>query len=55
LSDRGLEDHWRIVIIRSTSQINDKDKLWRAKEELNNVLFPFAQLVRTIKYNRFKD
>jgi hypothetical protein len=32
MSDRGLEDHWRIVTIGSASQINDRDELWREKE-----------------------
>jgi hypothetical protein len=32
MSDRGLEDHWRIVTVGSASQINDRDKLRDRKE-----------------------
>jgi hypothetical protein len=45
MSDRGLEDHWRIVTVGSASQINDRDELRGAKEELNNSLVPIPQLV----------
>jgi hypothetical protein len=45
MSDRGLEDHWRIVTVGSASQINDRDELRRAKEELNNSLVLIPQLV----------
>jgi hypothetical protein len=45
MSDPGLEDHWRIVIVGSASQINGRDELQRAKEELNNSLVPIPQLV----------
>jgi hypothetical protein len=44
MSDRGLEDHWRIVTIGSASQINDRDKLWRSEGELNDSLVPIPQL-----------
>jgi hypothetical protein len=45
MSDRGLEDCWRIVTVRYTSQINDRDELWREKEELKNWLVLIPQLV----------
>jgi hypothetical protein len=45
MSDRGLEDHWRIVTIVSASQINDMDELQGEKEELNNPLVLIPQLV----------
>jgi hypothetical protein len=45
LSDRGIEDHWRIVTIISASQINDKDELQGEKEELNNLLVLILQVV----------
>jgi hypothetical protein len=45
MSDRGLEDHWRIVTVVSASQINSRDELWGAKEELNIFLVPIPQLV----------
>jgi hypothetical protein len=44
------QDHW----IRK-HQINDRDRLQRMKGELNNVLFPIPQLVRTVRSYRFKD
>jgi hypothetical protein len=45
MSDRGLEDHWRIVTIESASQINGRNELWGAKEELKISLVPIPQLV----------
>jgi hypothetical protein len=45
MSDRGLEDRWRIVTIGSASQINGRDELRGAKEELNISLVPIPQLV----------
>jgi hypothetical protein len=27
MNDHGLEDHWRIMTIRSASHINDRDRL----------------------------
>jgi hypothetical protein len=45
MSDHGLEDHWRIMTVRSASQINDRDELWGEKEELNYSLVTIPQLV----------
>jgi hypothetical protein len=45
MSECGLEDHWRIVIVGSASQINGRDELQEAKEELNNLLVLILQLV----------
>jgi hypothetical protein len=45
MSDRGLEDHWRIMIVGSASQINGRDRLWRSEGELNDSLVPILQLV----------
>jgi hypothetical protein len=36
-------------------QINDRDRLQRMKGELNIVLFPIPQLVRTVRSYSFKD
>jgi hypothetical protein len=62
MSDCRLKDHWRIgqrsnqvVTIGYSSQINDRDRLRRTKGELNNVLFPIPQLVKTARFYRFKD
>jgi hypothetical protein len=54
MSDRGLEDHWRIVTIGSTSRINYKDELRGAKEELNNLLVPIPQLVYIVRSHRLR-
>jgi hypothetical protein len=50
MSDRGLEDRWRIVTIGSASQINDRDELRGSEGELNNslVLIPAIGLDRQI-------
>jgi hypothetical protein len=45
MSDHGLEDRWRIVTVRSASQINSKDRLWRSEGELNDLLVLILQLV----------
>jgi hypothetical protein len=52
MSDRGLEDRWRIVIIGSTSQINGRDELRGEKEELNISLVLIPQLVYIIRSHR---
>jgi hypothetical protein len=45
MSDRGLEDRWRTVIVESASHINDRDRLRRSEGELNDSLVPILQLV----------
>jgi hypothetical protein len=52
MSDPRLKDHWRIgqrsdqvVIVGYAHQINDRDRLWRAKGELNDSLVPISQLI----------
>jgi hypothetical protein len=45
ISDHGLEDYLTIMTIGFASQINHRDELQRAKEELNNSLVLILQLV----------
>jgi hypothetical protein len=40
MSDRGFEDHWRIMTVGSASQINDMDELRGSEGELNDLLVP---------------
>jgi hypothetical protein len=54
MSDRGLEDHWRILTVGFANQINDMDELQRAEGELNDSLFPIPQLVRIVQSYSFE-
>jgi hypothetical protein len=37
MSDHGLEDHWRIVTVRSASQINDRDELQESERRIKQL------------------
>jgi hypothetical protein len=54
MSDHGIKDSWRIVTIRSTSQINDRDELWGAKGELNDLVVLIPQLVWIVISHRLE-
>jgi hypothetical protein len=45
MTNRGIEDHWRIVTLGFARQINERDELWGEKEEFMNSLVLILELV----------
>jgi hypothetical protein len=37
MSDRGLEDHWRIMTVGSASQINDRDRIAEIRRRIKQL------------------